>query len=1201
VRHSDGEMVVLDHRSGADTLADDERRWLRLLIGVNRAAVGSEDEQALAGSVCALVVESGLAASCAVIRAADGVARPLAIVGPALAVDGARWAALTGPGGAVARALAGQPGDDAASDGAIVRAPRAGGAPSAFAALVLDGAAPLDDGSRALLRELVDDLAAAFAGLPPAPAQGVDHRQLVLLRHALDASLDPVYVIHRGAAFTYVNHAAADLLGYSRAELMGGMSVADIDPSFAPEGHAERWRDRRTPYEVRFETRHRTRDGRLIPVEVYATRFTSDGAVQNIAIARDLRERKAAEARLREQELRYRSVVTALREGVLVHGADGALLTVNPAAERLLGYSAAELTGGPLDASRVDPRCEDGRPLAADELPPYRTLRTGAAETDVVLRLRRRDGRCIWVSVNTRPLIEPGADRPHAVVSTLRDVTDEREALAALRARERDYRILAESIPALMVRWDRSLSRVYVNRAFAEAVGNAADPGKLLGGRAGSSYGPTPVPLTRAVIERLQRSIEQVFATGQPEELETLWPTASGSRTHLLRLVPERDEHGEVVTVLGVSLDVSALKQTERQLRSLAEHSPDLVLRFDGDARYLFVNSAMERLTGHPAAAFLGRAIGDGVEPGPPGALGPMYARLKSAVRAVWDTGEPVEYEAVFALPQGDRVLEWRLFPERDEGGLVSVLALVRDVTERRRAQAALRASERRLVEVTEHIDEVFRLSDVATGQVVYLSPAYRRMFRRSPDDVLADPSAWLAPVCADHYRRVADALDRQAEGYEVEYQIGTADGVRWIQERGFPIRDEQGVVVRVAAVAQDVTLRRRLEHELRQALKLEAVGRLAGGIAHDFNNMLAVVQMEGTLLLDEPLRPEVREPLLTILATAERAANLTRQLLTFSRRQVPRFEAIDLGGVVTGLSTLLRRTLPENIDFETRLDLRVPAVRADVGMIEQVLMNLVLNARDAMPDGGQLTVDVGAVSVGRERLAARPEQPAGEFVRMRVSDTGTGIPADVLPHIFEPFFTTKDVGRGTGLGLATAFSVVEQHGGWLEVDSALGAGSCFAAYLPTSVVERTTPATVAPAHAPRGTETVLLVEDDPAVRAASRAVLGRFGYRVIEADSAAAALVAWEQAGPDVDLLVTDLVMPGGLSGRHLADELARQAPGLRVLYTSGYSPDVVARMLPLDEGRAFLQKPCTAQQLALAVRASLDDRRSATPAPDR
>ena len=373
----------------------------------------------------------------------------------------------------------------------------------------------------------------------------------------------------------------------------------------------------------------------------------------------------------------------------------------------------------------------------------------------------------------------------------------------------------------------------------------------------------------------------------------------------------------------------------------------------------------------------------------------------------------------------------------------------------------------------------------------------------------------------------------------------------------------------------------------------MEAIGQLAGGIAHDFNNMLVVMQLRASLLMESESKSELREGVQQILEAAERAANLTRQLLTFSRRDVRRSSQIDLVEVTTGMISLFGRLLGEDIALETRLAPHLPLIMGDPGLIEQLLMNLAVNARDAMPDGGRLAISLDRVTIDEAHAGLHPQAAPGRYLRLAVSDTGCGIAPEHLPRIFEPFFTTKEVGRGTGLGLATVFGIVQQHKGWIEVTSEVNVGTEFRVYLPAldSSAVRT------PAEAPGarpvslvGRETILLVEDDAAVRRLARTVLGRHGYRVLEADSGDSALRLWSAQTAPVDLLLTDLVMPGGISGHELAQEMLSRQPALKVVYTSGYSNDLVNLRLHLEPGRNFLPKPYPAEELAATVRRCLD-----------
>src|SRR5690606_6738766 len=379
-----------------------------------------------------------------------------------------------------------------------------------------------------------------------------------------------------------------------------------------------------------------------------------------------------------------------------------------------------------------------------------------------------------------------------------------------------------------------------------------------------------------------------------------------------------------------------------------------------------------------------------------------------------------------------------------------------------------------------------------------------------------------------------------------------------------------------------------------RQVLKLEAVGRLAGGIAHDFNNILTAVGGHAALLLEEippgdPLRADLEE----IKRGVDRATSLTRQLLAFSRKQVLKPRVLDLTSVVAETEQMLRRLIGEDIDLRTSAEPGLGRVLADPGQIQQVILNLAVNARDAMPDGGRLSIELANVDVDEE-MARRhvPEQPPGRYVRLTVSDTGTGIPHHIQPHIFEPFFTTKEKGKGTGLGLSTVYGIVKQSGGFIWVYSEPGQGATFKIYLPrVDAPAEQTPAPQPEVAAHAGEETILLVEDEPAVRDLAQRILRRKGYRVIVASNGREALDLVERQEGPIGLLVTDLIMPQ-MDGRELAQRLAALRPGLPVLFMSGYTGDTIAQRGVLDPDVAFIEKPFSPEGLARKVREILDAR---------
>ncbi len=508
--------------------------------------------------------------------------------------------------------------------------------------------------------------------------------------------------------------------------------------------------------------------------------------------------------------------------------------------------------------------------------------------------------------------------------------------------------------------------------------------------------------------------------------------------------------------------------------------------------------------------------------------------------------------------------------------------------TERRRAERALAASEERTRLIIEHaLDAV--ISFTAQGQVTEWNLRAEELFGRARAEVVGRPfqevvlarASWATfeEALADGFSPGAPfAVKRRAEVVG-EHREGRAFA---LELSLVPVPSSAGLSY--SAFLRDLSERREgeakrasLEAQLRQSQKMEAIGKLAGGVAHDFNNLLTVIQGQSALLEDGVLEPaEVAPAARAIGEAADKAAELTRQLLAFSRRQVVQLTPTDLNELVADLGKLLRRLISADIELHTVLAPGRVHVNGDVGMIEQVLMNLAVNARDAMPEGGSLVVSTAIVHARPPRTATAAPGP-GQYARLTVRDSGTGIAPDHLPHIFEPFYTTKDKARSTGLGLATVFGIVEQHRGWVEVHTRVGEGTSFDVYVPqcADAVPATGPAAPTPAPMPRGHESILVVEDELPVREMVRDVLVRQGYRVHEAGSGREALDVWRRVSSEIDLVLTDIVMPDGMMGTDLVARLLADRPGLPVVYTSGYSQESDRVHADIVEGVNFLQKP--------------------------
>ncbi len=889
-------------------------------------------------------------------------------------------------------------------------------------------------------------------------------------------------------------------------------------------------------------------------------------------------ERLRAELSRAREELRatqdlLHATLESNSSAIFVKDLDGRYLVINSAAAHLVGKTPAEIVGKQDDdllaevADRM--RASDQRALAAGTPQVYEETLTVAGSPRIYLTTK-----------------SPYRDRqgnPRGVIGIARDITERKHAHEALQRGQQYLRAVIENTPECIKLVTPDGTLVDINAAGL-AMLEAETPGEVLGRSVYALIAPEYRDAFRALNERVCRGEKGRLLF----EIVSLKGTRRWMETHA---APLRNPYDGRLLQLALSHDVTerkraedALQASEKRYRALVEHSWDLLTLLAADGTLLYVSPASQKHTGYTQEEIAGHNGLDFIHPDDR----PAIARLLGEI--VHQPGGTID--AQMRVRRKDGAWRWmdatavNLLAEPTVGAIV---VNYRDITERRLAEQA----RLRLVAILEATTDYVAMAD-PEGRLLYANGAARQLIGLAGDEELHDRSLWkfFTPETAAGLREqaVPAALRDGAWSGETALQ-GRAGEVVPASLVILAHRSSDGALEFLSMIARDVRERRRFEQHLRQAQKMEAIGRLAGGVAHDFNNLLTVINGYSEFLLGRlPPGDPARDALREIHKAGGRAATLTRQLLAFSRRQILAPVVLDLNAIITGLEKVLRSLIGEDIDFRTHLAPDLGRVRADPGQVEQVLVALALTARDAMPRGGELVLETRSIDLDNDHARAHPEARPGAYALILVRDTGYGMDAETRAHLFEPFFTTKEVGQGSGLGLAMVYGTVTQSGGHIEVHSEPGRGTTFAIYLPR--LPELAPAIESGSgvrRLPQGRETVLLVEDEDGVRMLARLVLQTNGYTVLEARNGREALALAEGDPRRIDLLVTDVVMPQ-MSGREVADRLQALRPGLRVLFISGYADDAIVHHGVLESGLSFLQKPFTPAALARKIREILD-----------
>ncbi|MCX7789258.1 MAG: PAS domain S-box protein, partial [Chloroflexaceae bacterium] len=781
-----------------------------------------------------------------------------------------------------------------------------------------------------------------------------------------------------------------------------------------------------------------------------------------------------------------------------------------------------------------------------------RCAREGASY-DEEFQIVTASGRRVWVRSFGRA-VRDAAGKIVAVQGAVQDISKTKEIEASLARSEARFQQFADTLPLIVWATDATGKADYVNQTISQVAGPEA-LARALGDGWLTLLHPDDMEATRA-------AWEQAVRTGVPLEVEFRFRTSDGSyRWYLDRAVPIRDEQGNIVRWYGTSTDIDEQKRLATRLRTILESITDGFVIIDPGERFAYLNTPAEQLVLRRREDLLGKNMYEAF----PEIRGTRFDHEYTEARA---TGRAAHFEEFY--PISGLWIEFSIYPS-EEG----VAIYFRDVTRRRAMEDQLRLLEAAVARLNDivMITEAGPI-DEPGPRIVFVNDAFERVTGYSRAEALGRSPRFLQGPRTQRGEldRVRAALQR-CEFVSVRVINYTKSGREfWSEFNLIPITNEKGECTHFVSIQRDITEQLALEEQLRQAQRLEAVGQLTGGVAHDFNNLLTVM-LGNAELLSEALadNPDLK-PLAEMIGTAaQRGSALTQHLLAFARRQALDPRAVDVNRLITGMDGLIRRALGEHIEIRLMLAPALWRALVDPAQLESALLNLCINARDAMPAGGALTIETANVLLDQHYADRATEVTPGAYVLVAVSDTGLGIAPEHLPHVFEPFFTTKGQGKGSGLGLSMVYGFVKQSQGHVTIYSEPGQGTTVKLYLPRTVEEVAGYETDVEGAWLGGDETILLVEDDEAVRHFARQQLTSLGYRVLEAATGPEALEI-VRAHDDIALLFTDIVMPGGMSGRDLVEAARQVRPGLKVLYTSGYAENVIVHHGRLDPGVLLL-----------------------------
>jgi two-component system, cell cycle sensor histidine kinase and response regulator CckA len=1006
-------------------------------------------------------------------------------------------------------------------------------------------------------------------------------KQASLMESLLEAIPAPVFYKDTDHVYLGCNDAFVEFIGLPKENIVGKsvFAVATRELAEIYKNHDEALFQ--NPGAQVYEGSVEAIDGSTRNVMFHKAIFTdASGEVAGlIGVILDITDRKKAEEALRQSEERFRKLFEQAPMGMGIVGSDGRFHAANFRLCQMLGYTQDELTKLTFgDITHPDHFVQDIEPirrLYAGDIPYYQVQK----------RYLSKDGDIIWGNLSVAIIRDPQGKALYTL-PMIEDITERKKVEGALRESESKYKELVDNANSVIIRWKRDGTITFFNEYAQAFFGYSADEavGKhvsiLVPER--DSTGSDLSTLVQDIVDYPDRYVnninENVCHDGR-----RVWMTWTNK--------PIFDDEGQVVEILAVGSDITDRKMAEQELlasetryRRLFEAAKDGILILDaGTGQIVDVNPFLAELLG--------------------------YSRDKMLGKKLWEIGlfeDTSRSQALFAELQGKEYVRYEDLPLQTLRGevmdveFVSNVYLVdgtkviqcniRDITERRRTEKALRDSERKYRTLFEDSIDALYLT-MAGGTLIDANQAFLDLLGYEKEEMVGHSVL----------KTYADPADRQryyqaigSKGFIRDYPL------RLVRKDGREIdclvssrieHDKDGSILISRGLIRDITEQRNLQRQLLQAQKMEAIGTLAGGIAHDFNNLLQVVLGYSELLLTEK-REDDREyaDLQKIFHAAKNGADLVQRLLMFSRKSEPKFAPMNLKKLIVQVEKLLRRTIPRMVDIHLDLSADLPEIYADSSQMEQVLMNLAVNARDAIPDLGKLTVKTSTVTLDEEYCRLQLEASPGEYVLLEVTDTGHGMDKATAEHIFEPFFTTKEMGRGTGLGLAMVHGIVKQHNGHITVYSEVGKGTTFRVYLPAIEAEVETHVETTCIMPALGTETVLLVDDEEFVKELGQRLLARSGYTVLTATNGEEALDLYVRMKDQIHLVILDLIMPT-MGGRDCLKRLLEIDPQAKVLIASGYSADASTKECVDLGAKGFLAKPFRFKELMGQVRKVLDE----------